>query len=51
MEHLKLHVALYALPKEIYIRDELPRTLVGKVAFRKLEEEMNALEDEKNEKG
>ena len=31
-----------SLPKEIIFRDELPKTLVGKVAYRKLEEEANA---------
>ena len=39
MEELKLHVAGYALPKEIFFREALPKTLVGKVAYRKLEEE------------
>ena len=39
MQELKLHIAEYALPKEIIFRKELPKTLVGKVAFRKLEEE------------
>ena len=38
-EQLRLHVAAYALPKEILFRDELPKTLVGKVAYRLLEEE------------
>ena len=33
------HIAKYALPREIEFRDELPKTLVGKVAYRKLEEE------------
>lgn len=47
MEYLKLHIALYALPKEIEFRKELPKTLVGKVAYRILEEEANRLEDEK----
>ena len=42
MNELKLHVAKYALPKEIMFRDELPKTLVGKVAYRKLEDEANA---------
>lgn len=42
MDELSLHVARYALPKEIIFRDELPKTLVGKVAYRKLEEEANA---------
>ena len=41
MDELSLHVARYALPKEIIFRDELPKTLVGKVAYRKLEEEAN----------
>ena len=39
MEVLKKNVAAYALPKEIIFRDQLPKTLVGKVAYRKLEEE------------
>ena len=38
-EQLDLHVAKYALPKEIFFRAELPKTLVGKIAYRKLEEE------------
>ena len=33
------HIARYALPKEIFFRQELPKTLVGKVAYRVLEEE------------
>lgn len=44
MDELTLHVAKYALPREILFRDELPKTLVGKVAYRKLEEEANAEE-------
>ena len=44
MEVLKLNVAAYALPKEIIFRNELPKTLVGKVAYRKLEDEANAEE-------
>lgn len=39
MEQLKLHIAKYALPREIEFRKELPKTLVGKVAYRILEEE------------
>jgi len=42
MEQLKQHVASYALPKEIEFRSELPKTLVGKVAYRILEEEAAA---------
>ncbi len=41
-EILSMHVARYALPKEIEFRKDLPKTLVGKVAYRKLEEEANA---------
>ena len=44
MEQLRLHVAKYALPREIEFRKELPKTLVGKVAYRLLEEEENAKE-------
>ena len=39
MDEMRLHVAAYALPREIIFRKELPKTLVGKVAYRKLEEE------------
>lgn len=39
MEQLKIHIARYALPKEIEFRSELPKTLVGKVAYRLLENE------------
>lgn len=39
MDELRQHIAAYALPKEIIFRDELPKTLVGKVAYRLLEEE------------
>ncbi|MBP5384442.1 MAG: AMP-binding protein [Lachnospiraceae bacterium] len=33
------HIAKYAMPKELEFRESLPKTLVGKVAYRKLEEE------------
>ena len=39
LERLRMHVAKYALPREFIFRRELPLTLVGKVAYRKLEEE------------
>ena len=39
LAHMAQHVAGYALPKEIEFRKELPKTLVGKVAYRILEEE------------
>ena len=38
------HIAKYAMPREIEFRTELPKTLVGKVAYRVLEEEANAKE-------
>ena len=39
MAALRLNVAAYALPRELEFRESLPRTLVGKVAYRRLEEE------------
>ena len=39
MDYCRKHIAKYALPYEIEFRDELPKTLVGKVAYRILEEE------------
>jgi len=32
-------VAKYAMPYDIEFKDDMPKTLVGKVAYRKLEEE------------
>ena len=42
LEYCKEHIAKYAMPREIEFRTELPKTLVGKVAYRVLEEEANA---------
>lgn len=39
MSYCRKHIAKYAMPYDIEFRDELPKTLVGKVAYRKLEEE------------
>ena len=39
MAYCRKHIAKYAMPREIEFRDELPKTLVGKVAYRVLEEE------------
>lgn len=39
MEYCRKHIARYALPYDIEFREELPKTLVGKVAYRILEEE------------
>lgn len=38
-KHCERNLAKYSLPKEYEFRDELPKTLVGKVAYTKLEEE------------
>lgn len=45
-EHCEKNLARYSWPTEYEFRNELPKTLVGKVAYSKLEEE----EREKNEK-
>ena len=42
MAYCRKNIAKYAIPKEIEFRDELPKTLVGKVAYRVLEEEEEA---------
>ena len=39
LEHCRQYVAKYAMPADIEFRDDLPKTLVGKVAYRVLEEE------------
>ncbi|MBR3149976.1 MAG: AMP-binding protein [Eubacterium sp.] len=42
LEHCRENISRYAMPREIEFRTELPKTLVGKVAYRKLEEEEEA---------
>lgn len=39
LDFCRKNVAKYAMPYDIEFRDELPKTLVGKVAYRQLEEE------------
>ena len=39
IENCKKNISKYGVPKEIEFRDALPKTLVGKVAYRQLEEE------------
>ncbi len=39
LDYCSLHIAKYAMPRELIWRTELPKTLVGKVAYRVLEEE------------
>ena len=41
MAHCRKHIAKYAMPTEIEVRESLPTTLVGKVAYTKLEQEEN----------
>ena len=42
MTYIRKNVAKYALPYDIEFRSELPKTLVGKVAYRVLEDEEKA---------
>lgn len=39
MEYCRKNIAKYAMPYDIEFRDDMPKTLVGKVAYRVLEEE------------
>lgn len=39
MDYCRKHIAKYAMPYDIAFREEMPKTLVGKVAYRVLEEE------------
>jgi long-chain acyl-CoA synthetase len=48
-KYLEKHVAKYEMPREINFRESLPKTLVGKVAYRKLEEEVMKEYAAKNE--
>lgn len=42
LEHCRKNISKHAMPREIEFRTELPKTLVGKVAYRQLEEEEEA---------
>ncbi len=42
LDYCKTYIAKYACPRELEFREELPKTLVGKVAYKKLEEENSA---------
>ena len=51
LDYCRQHIAKYAMPYDIEFRPELPKTLVGKVAYRVLEEEeaeRQAAEDANN---
>ena len=46
-EHCKKNIAKYAMPYEIEVRDDLPKTLVGKIAYKILEEqELQKMQEE-----
>ncbi len=46
-EHCRQNIAKYAMPYDIEFREDLPKTLVGKVAYRILEEEeLNRMKDQ-----
>ena len=47
LDHCKEYLDVFERPKEIIFRDELPKTLVGKVAYHSLEEEAEKEEAEK----
>ena len=49
MAYGKKNIAKYAMPYDIEFREELPKTLVGKVAYRVLEEEEAAKRNETEE--
>ena len=53
LKYASKRIAKYAMPKDLEFREELPKTMVGKVAYRVLEEEELAkiakeTEEEKN---
>ena len=39
LDYARRHIAKYAMPYDITFKDDMPKTLVGKVAYRQLEEE------------
>ncbi len=39
MDYCRKNIAKYAMPKDIVFRNSLPKTLIGKVAYRELEDE------------
>ncbi len=49
LDYCKRHIAKYAMPYDIEFRTDLPKTLVGKVAYRKLEEEEAAKRKEESQ--
>lgn len=39
LDYCRKHIAKYAMPYDIAFKEDMPKTLVGKVAYRVLEEE------------
>ena len=39
MDYAKKNLSYYMIPKEYYFRDELPKTMIGKIDYHKLENE------------
>ena len=39
MDYCRKNIAKYAMPKDIVFKHSLPKTLVGKIAYRDLEKE------------
>ncbi|MCC8079717.1 MAG: AMP-binding protein [Oscillospiraceae bacterium] len=50
LDYCSKRIARYAMPRDIEFRTELPKTLVGKVAYRQLEEEELAKREKKSAK-
>ena len=51
MAYCRKHIAKYAMPYDIEFREDMPKTLVGKVAYRVLEEEeLNRLREDPAQK-
>jgi len=48
LEHCRKNIAKHAMPREFEYRSDLPRTLVGKVAYIELEKEEEAKRHEQN---
>ena len=52
LAYCRKHIAKYAMPYDIEFRDDMPKTLVGKVAYRVLEEEeLKKLSDAEQDAG
>ena len=49
LAYCREHIAKYAMPYDVEFREDLPKTLVGKVAYRVLEQEESEKREEKTE--